>query len=179
LVSSDDEEILRIAKKFGAEPLLRPKELASDSSLTLPVIVHAISSLGNTIKDYDYIALLQPTSPLRGATHIEQAYYMLLTNDATSIISVTRSTNSPLKSFVSKNGYLEGIVNDEYPFMRRQDLPTTYQANGAIYIVDIEEFLAKQSLLTAKTIPFEMDVESSLDIDTESDLEKARSLLKQ
>ena len=177
LVSSDDEEILNIAKGYGSGTILRPKELASDSALTVPVIEHALSTLGKSLNEFSYVALLQPTSPLRNSRHITEAFRCLMSNEATSVISVAQSVHSPLKSFILKDGYLEGIVNNEYPFMRRQDLPETYQANGAIYIVDINEFKEKKSLLTTKTIPFKMDESSSLDIDTLADFEYVEKIL--
>ncbi|MEY8216225.1 MAG: acylneuraminate cytidylyltransferase family protein [Colwellia sp.] len=177
LVSSDDEEILSVAKQYGSETILRPKQLASDSALTVPVITHALSTLGKNLEEYSYIALLQPTSPLRNSSHITEAFRCLKSNEATSVISVTQSAHNPLKSFFLNDGYLEGIVNNEYPFMRRQDLPDTYQANGAIYIVDLNEFKENNSLLTAKTIPFKMDEKSSLDIDTLTDLVRAEKVI--
>lgn len=177
IVSSDDEEILEVAANSGAEGLRRPNELATDSALTVPVISHVISNLDETSESFRYIVLMQPTSPLRTSRHLDEAFMSLISSGATSLISVSRPSHSPLKSFRIEGGYLKGLVNDSYPFMRRQDLPKTYLANGAIYIVDINEFKKTQLLLTSRCLPYEMDSSASIDIDDMNDLKKAEILL--
>ena len=69
---------------------------------------------------------------------------------------------------------MEGVVNNKYPFMRRQDLPKTYMSNGAIYIVKVSDFLKNDSFYTAKTISYVMSGARSLDIDTKEDLKKVK-----
>jgi len=177
VVSSDDKKILEVASRSGAEPLLRPSRLATDTALTTPVISHVISSLEGQLDEVKYIVLLQPTSPLRTFRHLDAAFVRLKERGATSLISVSRPAHSPLKAFRSEGGYLKGLLNDKYPFMRRQDLPDTFLANGAIYIVDLNEFKSNPTLLTDRCIPFEMDSESSLDIDDVNDLEMAESII--
>lgn len=177
IVSSDDEEILAVATNAGVEALRRPKELAADWTLTVPVISHVISTLEETSENFQYIVLMQPTSPLRTSKHLDEAFMSLISSEATSLISVSRPVHSPLKSFRIENGYLKGLVNDVYPFMRRQDLPETYLANGAIYIVDLNEFKKSQLLLTSRCLPYEMDSNASLDIDDMTDLKEAEMLL--
>jgi CMP-N,N'-diacetyllegionaminic acid synthase len=177
VVSSDDQKILEVASNSGAELLLRPSQLATDRALTVPVISHVISSLEGKLEGIKYIVLMQPTSPLRTVDHLNAAFSTLLESDATSLISVTKPTQNPLKAFRYENGYLRGLVNDHYPFMRRQDLPNTYLANGAIYIIVLNEFKDNPTLLTDKCIPFEMDAKSSLDIDNLNDLEIAESFI--
>ena len=169
-VSSDDDEILELVKKnVQIKTIKRPKELAQDNSRTEPVLVHALEN----IKDvkYDYLVLLQPTSPLRKASDIDEAFNKLIAINANSLISVCSIEHHPFKSFkISENGFLQGIINNDYPFMPRQELPKTVRANGAIYIIKVEDFLQDKSLLTNKTTFFEMSMESSLDIDTKEDL---------
>lgn len=177
VVSSEDPKILDIAESSGARIIRRPLELASDTALTEPVLVHALEHLENNAECFDYLILLQPTSPLRNDKHIDQAFNSLVESGASSLISVVETTDSPLKSFILSDGYLKGIVNDKYPFMRRQDLPVSYHANGAIYIINIEEFKKEKTLLTTKTIPFVMDEISSVDIDIADDLKKASLLI--
>jgi CMP-N,N'-diacetyllegionaminic acid synthase len=177
IVSSDNDEILEIAKNSGVEALRRPESLATDSALIMPVISHAISTLEEQLEDIQYIVLMQPSSPLRTVNHLDEAFVKLISSSATSLISVTKPTQSLLKSFRIDDGYLKGLVSDSYPFMRRQDLPDTYLANGAIYIVDLNEFKKHTVLLTNQCVPFEMDQESSLDIDSFEDLKAAEALL--
>ena len=172
VVSSDDDEILNEAQKNKKVlALKRPIELAQDTSKTEPVLTHVLDSL-NEIK-YDYLILLQPTSPLRTFEDIDFAFEKLLNSEATSLISVCELEHHPYKSFkVDEKGYLQGIINNNYPFYPRQELPKTYRANGAIYIIEVSAFLKKNTLLTNKTTHFEMTIESSLDIDTFDDIKQ-------
>lgn len=177
IVSSDDNNILEISKKFGVETIKRPNELALDTTPTEPVIEHVLKSLEN-IEQYDYLILLQPTSPLRDEKDIDSAIKLLIQKKVSALISTKEIDNKILKAFKNnENGYLEGIANNKYPFMRRQDLPKTFMPNGAIYIVEIKEFLNSKKLFTDKTISFEMSEEKSFDIDTKEDLKKIKKYM--
>lgn len=156
IVTSDDDKILDISKQYGAETIKRPESLALDTTPTEPVIGHVFKSLDN-IEQYDYLILLQPTSPLRDEKDIDEAIELLIEKNASALISTKKIDNKILKAFKNdENGYLEGISNNEYPFMRRQDLPEVYMPNGAIYIISTKEFLKNKKLFTDKTIFFEM-----------------------
>ena len=169
-VSSDDDEILNVAQaNKGILAIKRPIELAQDNSKTAPVLTHVLESLKEV--KYDYLILIQPTSPLRTAEDIDLAFEKLLNSEATSLISVCELEHHPYKSFkLDENGYLQGIINNDYPFYPRQSLPKTYRANGAIYIIKVNDFIKDETLFTNKATHFEMSIESSLDIDTIKDL---------
>jgi N-acylneuraminate cytidylyltransferase len=172
VVSSDDDDILRISQKHNnVIPIKRPKELALDTSRTEPVLAHVIESLKGTT--FDYLILLQPTSPLRKSDDIDEAFNKLLASYANSLISVCSNNYHPYKSLrINNEGFLEGIINNEYPFFPRQELPQTYSANGAIYIIKVKDFIKNHSLITSKTLYFKMSIERSLDIDSKIDLIK-------
>jgi len=172
VVSSDDDDILRISQKHkNVIPIKRPKELALDTSRTEPVLAHVIESLKGTT--FDYLILLQPTSPLRKSDDIDEAFNKLLASYANSLISVCSNNYHPYKSLrINNEGFLEGIINNEYPFFPRQELPQTYSANGAIYIIKVKDFIKNHSLITSKTLHFKMSIERSLDIDSKIDLIK-------
>lgn len=172
VVSSDDDDILRISQKHkNVIPIKRPKELAIDTSRTEPVLTHVIESLKG--RTFDYLILLQPTSPLRKSDDIDEAFNKLLASYANSLISVCSNDYHPYKSLrINDKGFLEGIINNEYPFLPRQELPQTYSANGAIYIIKVKEFIKNYSLITSKTLHFKMSIERSLDIDSKIDLIK-------
>lgn len=175
IVSSDSDEILEVAKNHNSNILKRPDELATDISLSEIVVKHAIE---NMEEKFDYIVLLQPTSPLRDTTDIDCAFENLFCSNATALISVCEYDNKILKAFKENEfGYIEGISNNKYPFMRRQDLPKTYISNGAIYIIKVDEFLKNNSFLTDKTISFVMSETKSFDIDTEEDLRKVEKYI--
>jgi CMP-N-acetylneuraminic acid synthetase len=175
IVTSDGEQILSAANAYPeVDTLKRPDELAQDHTPTAPVITHALKECNITAEKYDHLILLQPTSPLRNSGHIDEAIAKMMSSDATALISVAEPEHHPLKSF-KKNaqGYLEGIVNNEYPFQPRQALPKAYQPNGAIYIVEMNYFLSHENFYSDKTIEFLMSPESSIDIDTLNDIQKA------
>lgn len=177
IVSSDSDEILEVAKGFGSDILKRPEELAKDTSSSEVVVKHAIEAID---EKYDYVVLLQPTSPLRGTNDIDSAFEKLFSSDATALISVCEYDNKILKAFKENEfGYIEGISNNKYPFMRRQDLPKTYMSNGAIYIIKVDEFLRNNSFFTNKTILYPMDEIKSLDIDTKEDLAKVEKYINE
>jgi CMP-N-acetylneuraminic acid synthetase len=176
-VSSDDDEILKISNQYGAKTIKRPGELATDISNSQSVVFHALKELQKENKKYDYIVLLQPTSPLRTVNHIDAAFIELFHKNATASISVIEFDNKILKAFKENDGFIEGISNNEYPFKRRQDLPKTYLSNGAIYIIKVDEFIKNNSFFTNKTISYIMDKNSSLDIDIIDDLNTANNIL--
>lgn len=178
IVSSDDDNILRISGKYGAEILKRPDELSLDTTPSEPVIEHVLKNI-ESIEEYDYLILLQPTSPLRDEKDIDESILKLIKEkNATALISVKEIDNKILKAFKNnKNGYLEGISNNIYPFMRRQDLPKVFMPNGAIYIIKIDEFLKTKKLFSDKTISYIMDEKKSFDIDTKDDLKEIKNYI--
>lgn len=177
IVSSDDNNILEISKKFGAVTIKRPDELALDTTPSEPVIEHILKSLKN-VEHYNYLVLLQPTSPLRNEKDIDKAIELLIEKNASALISTKLIDNKILKAFKNnESGYIEGISNNIYPFMRRQDLPNVFMPNGAIYIVSVKDFLKTKRLFTDKTISFEMSEEKSFDIDTKEDLKKIKKYM--
>lgn len=175
IVTSDDDKILEIAKSLGVTTIKRPASLASDTSSSESVIKHVLDSINDT---YEYIILLQPTSPLRKAQHIDEAFSLIFDSNSDSLISVVETDNKILKAFLEEDGYIKGISNNFFPFMNRQNLPKTYISNGAIYIINRLAFMKKNTFLTNKTIKYIMNEESSIDIDTIEDLIEAEKRIK-
>ncbi len=175
IVSSDSDEILEVAKRYGSDMVKRPDELATDKSSSEVVVKHVIESIE---ENFDYVVLLQPTSPLRDTVDIDCAFEKLFSTDATALISVCEYDNKILKAFKENElGYIEGVSNNKYPFMRRQDLPKTYMSNGAIYIIKVDDFFKNNSFFTDKTISFIMDEVKSMDIDVRDDLKKVERFI--
>ena len=176
IVSSEDDEILNIAKQYNITTIKRPYFLALDDSTSESVVKHSIESLS---KMFDFIVLLQPTSPLRDEEDIDKAIELLLKEKATALISVKEVDNKILKAFIEdENHFIKGIHNNSYPFMPRQKLPKTYLSNGAIYITKTEDFLKNNSFFTDKTIKYTMSEEKSLDIDTKEDFDKVSKIME-
>ena len=175
VVSSDSKEILKIAKEYGADFLKRPGLLANDTASSESVVAHALESIE---EKFNFIVLLQPTSPLRKTEDIDNSFEKLFRENVTALVSVCETDNKILKAFKeNEKGFLEGLSNNKYPFMRRQDLPKTYMSNGAIYIVKVSDFLKNNSFYTDKTISYVMHGDSNLDIDTKDDLKKAKNCI--
>jgi CMP-N-acetylneuraminic acid synthetase len=172
VVSSDDSEILEVSKKIGSEVLKRPDFLATDVSSTFDTIQHAIENYSS----YDYIILLQPTSPLRTTKHIDEAIELLQCKNADAIISVTQMEHSPLWSnTLDKNGSMIGFISDEIKNKRSQDLETYYRLNGAIYICQKDRLLSEKCFFIKDNIfSYKMDNENSIDIDEEIDFKLAK-----
>ena len=174
-VSSDNTAILEMSKRFGAETLKRPRNLAKDTSTTFDVIKHAIKN----IKGFEYVVVLQPTSPLRDEKHINKAINFLKKKKADAVISVCKEDHSPLWSNVlPKDKSLKGFLKEEIINKRSQDLKNYYRLNGAIYICKIQKLLEKKSFFLKSNIyAFEMSREKSIDIDTKLDFLLAEFLI--
>ncbi len=179
IVSTDDDEIARLARRYGSEVIMRPAYLARADSLMVSVILHSLNAL-KTKEGYipDKLILLQPTSPLRTVRHIDEAFSILRYKNCDSVISVCQPDFHPLKSFkINKRGFLKGLVSPAHCFALRQDLPKAYVSNGAIYLIKTSTFIKEGSLLTSKTFPYIMSPWESVDIDSIVDFEYAAYLL--
>jgi CMP-N,N'-diacetyllegionaminic acid synthase len=177
IVSSDDDEILNISKKYGADIIKRPCELASDTATTFNTIKHIIDNL----EKYDYIVLLQPTSPLRKEEHIDQAIELLKEKNADAIVSVCEMDHSPLWSnTLSDDLSMKNFLKDEILNKRSQDLPKYYRVNGAIYICKMDKFLEEESFFLKDNIfAYIMNRASSVDIDEKIDFNLAKLYIKE
>lgn len=177
VVTSDGEEIAQIAQRFGVETIARPSELASDTATTFDAVAHALRHC----EKFDYVVLLQPTSPLRNAHHIDQAIELLLAKEADAVISVCEMEHSPLWSnTLPENGSMVNFLRDEVKNRRSQDLEQYYRLNGAIYICQIDKLLAEKSFFLKKNIyAYVMDRKSSIDIDVSEDLKMAEWYLSE
>jgi CMP-N-acetylneuraminic acid synthetase len=176
VVSSDNDEILKIAKEHKAQTVKRPDFLANDTATTFDAIKHTIENS----EKYDYIVLLQPTSPLRDARHIDEAIELLDEKDADAIVSVCEMEHSPLWSnSLDESLSMQGFLKDEVLNKRSQDLETYYRLNGAIYICKIEKLLEEKSFLLKNNIfAYVMSRERSIDIDEKIDFDIANLFIK-
>jgi CMP-N,N'-diacetyllegionaminic acid synthase len=176
VVSSDDEEILSIASKFKLDIIKRPDSLASDTATSFDAIKHVLS----ISKHYDYVLLLQPTSPLRNNTHIDKAIELLGQKNADAIISVCEMDHSPLWSnTLQEDGALDTFLRDDVLDKRSQELEKYYRVNGAIYICKLDKLLKEEGFFLKDNIyAYIMNRASSVDIDEQIDLDFARLLAK-
>lgn len=176
VVTSDDEEILEISKRFGADIIKRPDYLASNTSTTFDALRHTINSIE---KKYSYIILLQPTSPLRNEKHINEALVLLDNKSADAVVSVCEMDHSPLWSkTLPIDCSMKGFLRNEVLNKRSQNLETYYRLNGAIYICKTDKLLDKKTFFLKENIfAYKMNRENSIDIDEEIDLKFANLLI--
>lgn len=177
VVTTDDEEIASVAKRFGAWiPFMRPPELAMDESKTIDCVVHARDSLEEMGESYDALVLLQPTSPLRAAEDIDAAMSVWESHGRLGLCSVSIAESNPLLLRVLGEGGVVHPVVAQGSTMRRQDVPTYYRVNGSIYINRFSEITLATSL-NDNPIGFVMPRERSIDIDTFEDFRNAEKMI--
>lgn len=174
IVSTDCPEIAEVSKIYGADvPFLRPTRLASDTATTNGLIMHAIKEVGES--EFDMVALLQPTSPLRTAYDIDEAVKVLLKNDVKGVVSVAECEHSPIWSNTLPDDYNMGsFLPEKYMNVRSQDLPTYYRINGSIYIFSVKSILENEGVhYDRNTLAYIMPSKRSVDIDTLMDFKLA------
>jgi CMP-N,N'-diacetyllegionaminic acid synthase len=174
IVSTDDDEIADISKKYGAEiPFKRPRMLAQDDTPSIDVVLDIINKMPN----YDYILLLQPTSPLRSTEDIDKCIKICLDKNAPACVSVIGVEKSPYWMYkMSKDQKLEPILEGK-KYLRRQDTPSIFILNGAVYFARTEWVLISKQFVTRDTIAIKMPKSRSIDIDDEFDYEYLKYLL--
>lgn len=167
VVSTEDAEIAAVAVEWGAEvPFLRPAELARDNTPGIAPVLHLLDELKEA---YALVVLLQPTSPLRTVDDIDGCIAQLLETGSRACVSVVEPDKSPYWMYrVTGGGRLEALFDVE--FDRRQDLPSIYALNGAVYVAECGWLKETKSFMSVETSGYVMPKERSLDIDTELDL---------
>ncbi|NQW22648.1 MAG: acylneuraminate cytidylyltransferase family protein [SAR202 cluster bacterium] len=181
VVSTDDEEIAQVSRDWGAEvPFMRSSELAQDDSPHMSVIIHAIRWLeAHQEVRPEYVMLLQPTSPLRTAEDIEAATQLAHEKLADSVVSVCLTHHHPyLTKKIAKDGTMADFMSNTESDLRRQVLPPAYILNGAIYLARREVLLNEQTFHPARTFPYVMPPERSLQIDDPWDLHLVNLILE-
>jgi CMP-N,N'-diacetyllegionaminic acid synthase len=180
MVSTDSDAIKVIAEQYGAlVPFLRPKELSNDSSKSIELVLHAINYYKNNNMCYDYVVLLQPTSPLRTFMHVDEAIEKLMESKGASLVSVRQADENPVIMRTIENDKLKEVIRFEGANLRRQDLPTFYIFNGAIYINSNDMLIHKETFIDEDTISYVMNKESSIDIDTILDAKLVEIVIKE
>lgn len=176
ILTSEDAEIIEVAKRYGCEvPFIRPKELAKDDTSGIDTVLHAL----NHCPGYEYVVLLQPTSPLRTVGDIDSCIQFLLDNNAEACVTVKEVDESPYWMY-NKNdqGQLTNLIQQDSPITRRQELPSVYMLNGAVYVASVKFLKQNKSFLAEETRGYVMPNERSFDIDTEMDFWICEELLK-
>ncbi len=170
IVSTDDEETAGIAKQYGAGvPFLRPKELASDTAKSVDVIFHALDFFQHQKCEFDYVALLQPTSPLRAADDIDKSVKKLIDNEekADSLVSVGKLSHGHphIVQKTSNKGFLQPFCGKKIRSARRQDLSKAYLPYGVIFLAKVESLRRLKTFYQERTLPFLIEKWQHYEID--------------
>lgn len=176
ILSSEDDEIIEVAKRYDCEvPFKRPIELAQDETPGIDPLLHAVNHLN---EKYDYVVLLQCTSPLRTTVHIDDAIKQCIDSDAVSCIGVTKAKKNPqLLKILNGAQELEPLTGEHSEFSPRQKWDQLYAINGAVYVVKTSTLLETSSLIHEHTRGYVMDELVSADIDTQLDFDIAEYLM--
>jgi CMP-N-acetylneuraminic acid synthetase len=180
IVSTDDERIAEVARGLGVEvPFMRPRELAEDATPALPVLVHALDWLEASGTAIEALVLLQPTSPLRRARHIDEAVALFQRKKADTVVSVVNVPHRyhPASVMRERDGVLLPYHEGTETVTRRQGLEPLLARNGPAVLVVSPQALRAGRLYGARTVGYRMDENDSIDVDTEEDLRLAALLL--
>jgi CMP-N-acetylneuraminic acid synthetase len=178
VVSTEDKEIAEMGRAHGAEVIQRPAELATDSARSEAVVRHSLDSLMQRGMLVEHVVLLQPTSPLRNACHVQNCVEAYLNQGHGSAMSVVAAEHHPYKMLRQAGLHVTPLFDVDSLSVPRQLLPPVYRQNGAIYVAGAADFLRLGTFFIPPVLPFVMNAEDSVDIDTESDLEYAAWLMK-
>lgn len=175
ILSSDDASIIQVAQRWGCDvPFVREAHLATDEATTVDVVLDAIQRCPG----YEWIVVLQPTSPLRLSEDIDGCLSACVDRNLPAAVSVCESPVSPYWMFSrDQKGCLETLLPLPPDVSRRQDLPPTYQLNGAVYAVQSTWFKVNARFITPQTYAYVMPVQRSIDIDDATDFSLAQQLL--
>lgn len=184
IVSTDDDEIARVARQFGAEvPFMRPVELARDTSLDFETFWHALVWLrDNERYTCELVVHLRPTVPVRRVEVIDEAIEMMLKHpDADALRSVSVPIQTPYKMWRIEDGYLKPLLTLEgvrEPYcLPRQVLPKVYWQNGYVDIVRPNVILEKRLMYGEKILPF-ITTEPILELDYPENIPQVEDALQ-
>lgn len=180
-ISSDSDEILEVAKTWGADILIkRPEVLATDTAAKIPVIQHAVAEAEKISgMNFDICTDLDATSPLRDVSDIIGCIELIEKSDVSNVITGAPARRSPYFNLVEENeaGFVALSKKLSKDVVRRQDAPKAYDMNASIYVWKRESLFENKVLFQKNTKLFIMPEERSIDIDSELDLRLVEMLL--
>ena len=183
IVSTDDDEIARIAIQSGAEvPFMRPAELSGDTAPEWFAWQHAITEIQKTNNQpLDVFVSIPTTSPLRSASDVDTCISKLLHSDADIVITVKKAERSPYFNMVNldDSGYAHIVISNGDRMTRRQDAPPVYDMTTVAYAARPDFIMDAHSIFEGKVMVVEVPPERALDIDTELDFKIAEYLMKE
>jgi CMP-N-acetylneuraminic acid synthetase len=180
VLSTDSEAIAATGRAAGLEvPGMRPAVLAQDATPMLPVIVHVLDTLRQSGWVPDYVALLQPTSPLRRPHHVRDAVEQLRDSGADSVVTVIELPRHLSPDYVMKieDGVLRPFLPEGARVTRRQDARAAYSREGTVYAFRRDTIERFGNIYGDRCLPLLIDASDSLSIDTPEDWSRAETIL--
>lgn len=181
IVSTEDEEIASVARKYGAEvPFMRPEELATDAATSLNMLQHAVGFLEDN-ENYraDLITLIQPTSPLVLPDDIDRTIEKSVEMDSNSCTTICEISERPEWMYLMDNGRLKLFIEQKKQETRTQYLPKIFRLTGAVYVIKRNVLMEMGKILDNNDLSAViMDKERSIDIGEPIDFEIAEALLR-
>jgi N-acylneuraminate cytidylyltransferase/CMP-N,N'-diacetyllegionaminic acid synthase len=183
IVSTDGQEIADISKKYKAEvPFLRPKHLAQDDSTSIDVVMHAIDWLEKENQFFDFLVLLEPTSPLRETKDIDDSIEMLVSHlTAKALVSVAKLNTTPpeFNVILNNNGFIsKPSGSTDFKVVRRQDIGDLYFFEGTIFASEITELKKRKIFYHELTLGYVVDDYKAFGLDNPIDLIVINALIK-
>lgn len=182
IVSTDDDEIAGLASKYGADvPFIRPIEIAEDKTPMIDVIAHAVHFFKEKGVEFSYVALFEPTSPLRKENDIDDALRLLIDSEsrADSLVSAGEvHLEHPSIMKTVKEGYLSPYETTGEKIYRRQDLKTVYFPYGVIYMSKTGKLLETGTFYQERTIPYFIERWQNYEVDDIYDFICIETILK-
>ena len=170
MVSTDDEEIAEVARKYGAEvPFLRSEKTANDYATTKDVLEEVLAEYEKRGEHFDTLCCIYPTAPFITPDRLSEAMRLLEEKKGDTLLPVVRFSFPPQRCVVQDaEGYLK-FKWPEYRNSRSQDLEPYYHDAGQFYCLRVSSFLAQQNLIMEKAVPMELPETEVQDIDNEED----------
>lgn len=169
MVSTDSEEIARVAKHYGAKvPFLRSKETSNDFATTSDVLCEVIAEYEKMGKHFDVLCCIYPTAPFLTAEKLKNALEKFEKSNADSLMPVVPFSFPPQRAMIIQNSKLI-YQYPEFVKSRSQDLTPLYHDCGQFYICLTKAFKKYNSIITPNSVPFILSDEEVQDIDNLSD----------
>ena len=183
VVTTDSKKIAKISKDFGANvPFLRPDHLATDTATTFDTVKHTLDFYSNRLKkEFDYVVLLEPTSPLRENTDIDTMIERLIRNESCfdSIMSIGEVREHPsIARRISHNNFLVGFCRELSISTRRQDNETAYFPYGVAYIAKTILFLKEKTFYLNRNYFYKIKRYQCYEIDDIYDFISVQNIMK-
>lgn len=181
VVSTDSEEIAEVSEQLGAKVIQRPPELSGDSALVVDALRYTIEALEKEHLKYDIVLLLEPTSPLRTYSVIDECIEKFSNQNVESVTTFSETSVPPDRIWRISDDSVEPYIKGANPWLPRQKLELGYQLNGLVYAIKMSSFKAMEksnSVLTEKITAVITPKEISIDIDDMLDFRLIEFLMK-